>query len=49
MQIHEIDDQLSVAAQISTEDVPPLAEQGFRSLICNRPDGEAGDQPNFPG
>jgi len=24
-----------------------LAVQGFRALICNRPDGEAADQPNF--
>ncbi|MEZ5825106.1 MAG: TIGR01244 family sulfur transferase [Geminicoccaceae bacterium] len=47
MQINEIDDQLSVAAQISAADIPSLVDQGFRSVICNRPDGEGSDQPNF--
>lgn len=36
---------LSVAAQISVEDIPALAAAGFRSLICNRPDAEEPGQP----
>ncbi len=39
--------ELSVAEQITADDVKALAEQGFRSIICNRPDGEAADQPTF--
>ena len=39
--------ELSVAAQISAADVAGLAAQGFKSIICNRPDGEGPDQPLF--
>ena len=38
---------LSVAPQISPADVAGLAAAGYRSIICNRPDGEATDQPSF--
>jgi sulfide:quinone oxidoreductase len=38
---------LSVAPQISPADVAGIAEAGYRSIICNRPDGEAPDQPSF--
>ena len=43
----QISDEISVAEQIQPEDVAKLAELGFRSIICNRPDGEAADQPTF--
>lgn len=36
---------LSVAPQIEPADVAAIAAQGFRSVINNRPDGEADDQP----
>lgn len=36
---------LSVAPQIAVSDIRSLAEQGFRSVICNRPDAESPDQP----
>lgn len=36
---------LSVASQIHPDDLAHIAEEGFRSVICNRPDGEAADQP----
>jgi sulfide:quinone oxidoreductase len=26
---------------------PTIADQGFRAIICNRPDGEGMDQPTF--
>ncbi|MBE1284088.1 MAG: TIGR01244 family phosphatase [Rhodobacteraceae bacterium] len=29
-----------VSPQISVEDVPAIAEAGFTTVICNRPDGE---------
>jgi sulfide:quinone oxidoreductase len=35
---------LSVAAQITPQDVPNLAAQGFTSVVCNRPDGEVPGQ-----
>lgn len=43
----KISAELSVAEQITPADIKSLAEQGFRSIICNRPDGEAADQPTF--
>jgi sulfide:quinone oxidoreductase len=45
MQLHQLTEQLSVAAQISPEDMADLAAAGFRSVINNRPDGEANGQP----
>ncbi len=47
MDPRKISDEISVAGQILPEDVATLAEMGFRSIICNRPDGEAADQPTF--
>lgn len=43
--IKRLTDTLSVAPQISEADLATLAAQGFRSVINNRPDGEADDQP----
>ncbi|MDT0497277.1 TIGR01244 family sulfur transferase [Algiphilus sp. W345] len=45
MQPRSLTPELSVAPQIGIADVATLAAQGFRSIICNRPDGEAVDQP----
>jgi sulfide:quinone oxidoreductase len=38
---------LSTGGQITAADVRGLADRGFRSIICNRPDGEGADQPTF--
>jgi sulfide:quinone oxidoreductase len=38
---------LSVSAQISVADLADLAQAGFKSIICNRPDGESADQTGF--
>lgn len=46
MPIHQLTDRLSVAAQISADDIADLAAAGFRSLINNRPDGEVEGQPS---
>lgn len=45
MLIHPLTRQLSVAPQISVDDVAAIAAQGFRSVINNRPDDEAPGQP----
>ena len=47
MDPRKINDAISVSPQISPEDVKEIAKLGFRSIISNRPDGEAPDQPNF--
>jgi sulfide:quinone oxidoreductase len=47
MDLKHISDALSVGRQISPADVAELKAQGFRSIICNRPDGEGADQPTF--
>jgi sulfide:quinone oxidoreductase len=45
MDIRKITDELSVSPQIQAADLPDIAAAGFRAIICNRPDGESGDQP----
>lgn len=47
MPIDAINKDLSVSSQVTVEDVKSLAQQGFKSVICNRPDGESDDQPAF--
>lgn len=47
MEVRKISDKLSLSEQIQSSDVASLHESGFRSIICNRPDGEGADQPNF--
>ena len=46
MEIKPITKALSVSPQITVDDVFEIATAGFRSIICNRPDGEGPDQPN---
>ena len=45
--IKKLTDEISVAPQIKPSELAELAAQGFRSIICNRPDGEGADQPLF--
>ena len=40
MDLRQITDGYSVTPQITPEDVAVLAEQGVKTLICNRPDME---------
>lgn len=47
MELKKINDRLYVGAQITISDVDELKAKGFGSIICNRPDGEAPDQPSF--
>ena len=45
MTLIEITPAYSVAPQIGTGDVAEIAAKGFRSIICNRPDGETPTRP----
>ena len=47
MEAKAITETLSVSPQITVADVADIKKAGFRSIICNRPDGEGGDQPAF--
>ena len=47
MEIHHLAPDLSVSAQILPQQLAAIREAGFLSIICNRPDGEGGDQPLF--
>jgi sulfide:quinone oxidoreductase len=47
MQPKQLTHDLSVGSQIDLADVQAIADQGFKSIICNRPDGEGPDQPSF--
>ncbi|MFT0851583.1 TIGR01244 family sulfur transferase [Achromobacter sp. F4_2707] len=44
--IRDLTDTFAVAPQLYPEDMQAVAEAGYKSVIINRPDGEAGpDQP----
>jgi sulfide:quinone oxidoreductase len=42
-----ITDAFTVSPQILASDVAGIAAGGFKSVICNRPDGEAPDQTPY--
>ena len=44
MPIFQLTKSLSVASQITTQDIPNLAAQGFNVVVCNRPDDEVPGQ-----
>lgn len=46
MEIKPLDDRLFVTAQPRLDELEQLAEQGFRTIISNRPRGESDDQPD---
>jgi len=35
-----LNDRMSVAPQITPDDLPNLVAQGFKAIVCNRPDDE---------
>ena len=45
MEIKALSPSLSVVGQITPSDIAHIAHAGFKSVICNRPDGEGSDQP----
>jgi len=47
MDIQLLTTHLSVSPQILVSEMQALSEAGFKSIICNRPDGEGPGQPRF--
>jgi len=45
MDSKQLTPQLHVASQITKDDIPTIAAQGFKLILNNRPDGEGDDQP----
>jgi len=47
MRAKSLTSELSVSPEITAADIPVIKAAGFKSIICNRPDGEAPGQPPF--
>jgi uncharacterized protein (TIGR01244 family) len=47
MDIRQINDEYAVTGQITVEDLDQIKAQGFKSLVCHRPDEEEPGQPHF--
>jgi uncharacterized protein (TIGR01244 family) len=47
MDIRQINEEYTVCGQITVADLDEIKAMGFRSIVCNRPDHEAHDQPEF--
>lgn len=47
MDIRKVNDAFSVSGQIGTDDILQIVAMGFKSIICNRPDGESKAQPLY--
>ncbi len=47
MEIKRLSETVSVTGQIAVDDLPAIARMCFKSVICNRPDGEGAGQPAF--
>ncbi|WP_295809876.1 TIGR01244 family sulfur transferase [uncultured Nitratireductor sp.] len=45
MNIKKISDDYAVSPQIAAEDVVTIKQAGYKSIVCNRPDGEDAGQP----
>lgn len=47
LDLRYVDDDFAVMGQLHPDQVPALAEAGFKAVICNRPDGEAPEEPQY--
>lgn len=47
MNIRTLTPALAVTEQIAVADVAAIAAAGYRTIVCNRPDGEGDDQPAY--
>jgi uncharacterized protein (TIGR01244 family) len=47
LRFRRIDPNFAIAGQISVDDVPRVAEAGFKTIVCARPDNEEPGQPTF--
>ncbi len=45
MHVHRVTEDFTVSGQISASDVALIKESGFKTIMCNRPDGEEFGQP----
>lgn len=45
MKINKINNYYSVSEQITVDDIQKIKDNGFKTIICNRPDNESTDQP----
>ncbi len=47
LSFRKLDGDFAVAGQITPEEVQRVAEAGFKTIVCARPDHEEPGQPNF--
>jgi sulfide:quinone oxidoreductase len=47
MELKTLAPGVAVGPQVAAGDIAALAAAGIRAILCNRPDGEAPDQPGF--
>lgn len=47
MNVRKIDDSFAVTGQITPEQVKAVADAGYKSIVCARPDNEEHGQPSF--
>ncbi|WP_439273488.1 TIGR01244 family sulfur transferase [Pseudochrobactrum sp. HB0163] len=47
MEIRPLNENFAVTGQLAPQDIAAIAAQGYKTLICNRPDHEADDQPDY--
>ena len=47
MKITKLNNQVTVSDQITCADIAELKAAGVEVIVCNRPDGEADDQPTM--
>ena len=45
MTIYRLSENCAVAGQIGPADIAGIAADGYRTVVCNRPDGEEHGQP----
>ncbi len=47
MKIQRLTQDLTISTQLEPEKIEKLMSHGYKSIICNRPDGESRGQPSF--
>ena len=47
MKIKTLTPEFAITGQVLPAQLSEVAKLGFKSIICNRPDGEEGGQPSF--
>lgn len=47
MNINKIDDRFATTGQVRPQDIEQLAQHGYKTIVCARPDDEEQGQPAF--